>query len=255
VRLLRDALKQSEEIPDLLDEAVRIIGSARDKGIVLRLIGSCGIRLHSHGPTELGIKDIDIITYRDYVPSLKTFFSSFGYVADKRILALHGTERQIYYDTVRNIEIDVFVDRLRMCHTIDFKGRLELDYPTATVTDLLLGKTQIVKLTERDVKGIVVLLRDHDLGQGENEMVDLQYLAQLFSSDWGFYYTFTTNLQGISKRLDELPLQTDEKREISEKITTILRAIEKEPKTRGWKMRAAIGSRRKWYSEVDEVAR
>jgi len=37
--------------------------------------------------------------------------------------------------------VDVFFDKLLVAnHPIDFKGRLELDYPTITVTDMLLEK-------------------------------------------------------------------------------------------------------------------
>ena len=249
-----DRLKHMEqESQDLVEEAVRIIDSAKDKEMMLRLIGTCGIRLHSD--TDLEIKDIDIVTYGNYVASLKSFFSSLAYTQDRRIYALHGNERQIFYDSVRNIKIDVFVDKLRMCHTLDFRGRLELDYPTATVSDLLLAKTQIAKLTERDVKGIIALLRDHRLGQEDNETVNVQYVTRLLSDDWGFYHTFNLNLEEIMRRTEEFSLEPQEKRDISQKIMSMLSAINKAPKTLRWKARAAIGTTCGWYNKVDEVTR
>jgi hypothetical protein len=39
---------------------------------------------------------------------------------------------------------------------------------------------------------------------------------------------------------------------IRSRIDELLRAIEDAPKTFGWKMRAKVGTRRRWYQEVSE---
>ncbi len=41
---------------------------------------------------------------------------------------------------------------------------------------------------------------------------------------------------------------------IRSRIDELLSKIEQAPKTMGWKMRAAIGTRKKWYQEVSEKA-
>ena len=94
--------------------------------------------------------------------------------------------------------IEVFFDKLEMNHTISFNKRLEADSPTLPLSELLLQKTQIVKINEKDIKDIIVLLRAHDVGKRDNETINLEALAQAgLISDWGFYYTVTTNLQKV----------------------------------------------------------
>ena len=46
----------------------------------------------------------------------------------------------------------MFLDALRMSHTIEFKARLDCTPPTAQTADLLLAKLQIHEITEKDVK-------------------------------------------------------------------------------------------------------
>ena len=38
-----------------------------------------------------------------------------------------------------------------MCHDIPFKDRLEIDYPTIPLAELLLEKMQIVQINEKDL--------------------------------------------------------------------------------------------------------
>ncbi len=83
------------------------------------------------------------------------------------------------------------------------------------------------------------------------------------SQDWGFWYTATTNLKNLKKfitEIDKLGIEADinpkqiekkEREDITEKIEAILERIEKEPKSFGWKMRAKIGTKKKWYNPVE----
>jgi hypothetical protein len=38
------------------------------------------------------------------------------------------------------------------------------------------------------------------------------------------------------------------------RIDEVLERVEREPKSRGWKLRAKIGERRRWYELPEEVA-
>ncbi|MFO7479065.1 MAG: hypothetical protein R6X03_12155, partial [Methyloceanibacter sp.] len=68
-----------------------------------------------------------------------------------------------------------------------------------------------------------------------------------------FYYTFTTNLKRVQEHFSEFPsLGEKEHGVIRSRIDDLLNAIEAAPKTLGWKMRAKIGTRRRWYQEVSE---
>ena len=74
--------------------------------------------------------------------------------------------------------MDVFFDKFRMDHTVDFRQRLGLDDLTIPITDLLLTRVQIVKVTEKDAKDIVAILEDHELGSmDDREVPNIEYLA------------------------------------------------------------------------------
>lgn len=131
---------------------------------------------------------------------------------------------------------------------------MELDFPTITPSDLLLEKMQIVQITEKDLKDTMILLREHEIKEHENDVINTKYIAKLLSNDWEFYYTVTTNLKKTKEFLNFFDALTDEdKNIISEKIDKLLDYIEREPKSLKWKARAKIGTRKKWYREVETI--
>ena len=50
-------------------------------------------------------------------------------------------------------------------------------------------------------------------------------------------------------------LSNEDRVNVKEKIDKILDFIDREPKTMGWKLRAKIGTKKKWYKEVEEISR
>jgi len=140
-----------------------------------------------------------------------------------------------------------------MCHIIDFRKRLDLDYPTIPLTELLLEKMQIVQINEKDIKDSIVLLREHPIGAGDNETLNVSYVAKLLSQDWGFYYTATTNLAKTRSFVEKYDrLQSGDVSDVQKKIDELQAAIDSEPKSVSWKMRAQIGPSKKWYRDVQE---
>jgi hypothetical protein len=102
-----------------------------------------------------------------------------------------------------------------------------------------------------------VLMLEHPLShqQAGPKSIDTEYIVDLMRQDWGFYYTFTTNLKRVPGYLSEFPsIRNSDAELIRSRIGELLNAIEIAPKTIGWKMRAAVGTRRKWYQEVSEKA-
>jgi hypothetical protein len=162
--------------------------------------------------------------------------------------------RQQYSDPANRRMADVFFDQLEMCHTLNFRGRLEFDSPTITLADFLLEKMQIVELNEKDKIDTVVLLREHAIGDSDNETINAQYISRLLAKDWGFYYTVTTNL-GKIKDYARSSMTEEHSRDVAAKTDRLVERIESEPKTTGWKMRARVGTKRKWYRDVEEVVR
>lgn len=252
-----------EPLPDFIQEAIGVVKLAEKRGIMLRVMGACAARLHCpkygylHKKLGRELTDIDLMSYSKFESEIEKFFEELGYSSREYISRLWGRDmvRRHIYDDIKNRRVvDVFFDKLEMCHTIDFRGRLELDYPTITLADLFLAKMQIVKLTEKDVKDTILLLREHNVGEIDAETVNAKYIAKLLSRDWGFYYTITTNLNKVrdfSKKYGALT--KEDYNDVVTKIGELLQAIRKEPKSLRWKMRAKIGTRKKWYTEVEKT--
>jgi hypothetical protein len=166
--------------------------------------------------------------------------------------------RHAYLHPSSGLNVDVFADELFFCHRIPFKDRLDLDRPTICTTDLLLEKMQIVEINLKDFKDTIVLMLEHPLShhQAGQKAIDVDYIIELMRQDWGFYYTFTTNLKRVTDHFGEFPaLRDDQRAVIKDRIDTLLGAIEQAPKTIGWKMRSKIGTRTRWYQEVSEKGR
>jgi hypothetical protein len=255
----------SGPLSDYLQEALRVAEYAKQKGVTLRVIGAAALRLHCSNRIELHkalgreLTDLDFVGYEKQSEHIDKVFTDLGYDTKQYLSAMmdRGLRyRKFFYDRNNKRICDVFLDRLEMCHIIDFKGRLEIDYPTVSLTDYLLAKMQIVKLNEKDVKDAVVLLIEHDVGDNDKEMVNSNYISRLLSEDWGFYYTFTTNMNKIKERVDGFDvISTEEKQKLKRNVDSLLKAIEERPKSLKWKMRARIGTKQKWYNEVEEVVR
>jgi hypothetical protein len=247
-----------QPIADFTEEAQRVANEAERTGITLRLMGATAIMIHCpkyrHLFATLGrsLTDLDFITYGKFRGKLEKFFVQMGYRPDKRTSYYFGESRHKYYDDPNNRVVDVFFDKLAFCHTIDFDGRLELEKPTITLTDLLLEKMQIVEINHKDIKDTIIMLREHEVHESGKESIDSNYIAKLLASDWGFFYTFTTNLGKVKSFLEEFTALTDEDRaDVGSKVDTLLKRVEDEPKSIKWNLRGKMGTRTKWYTEVE----
>lgn len=264
-----------------MQEAETIVEKANQKGIPLRIMGGLGIAIRCRRFRDFAIKlgrvgtgvvqgqeysDIDFMSYGKHREKVKEFFGEIGYAKRKATLSSAASDRQIYYHPKGWFYIDVFFDKLMVAnHPINFKGRLELEYPTITATDMLLEKIQMWEaFSIKDLKDCLLLLKAHEVKEkNEKDCIDSAYIAKTLSQEWGFWYTATTNLKNLKKILTEIdklgpeadidPKKIEEKdrQEITKKIEAILQAIEKEPKSFGWKMRAKIGTKKIWYNAVE----
>jgi len=84
-------------------------------------------------------------------------------------------------------------------------------------------------------------------------MINLKVLAKTLLSDWGFYYTVTTNLKKVKDSLRSYDALTKSDAKILEgRIDKLLNYLGSQPKSLGWKLRARIGTKKKWYNDVEE---
>lgn len=244
---------------EFVDRATELVDKAAGEGIPLRILGSLAYRLHCPANLALfdamkrDLTDVDFAARSDTRKELRAFLEGLGYVIDQDVLVSTEGARYCFADPNSSMMVDVFFDELFFCHQIPLKDRLELDYPTISLADLVLEKMQIVEINAKDIKDTLVLLLEHPLGSGDREQVDAAYVAELLAADWGFYYTVTTNL-GKLRRLgtEHGSLNSEQWEVVGSRIEELQRLIEEEPKTRRWKIRARIGPRVKWYQEVAE---
>lgn len=202
--------------------------------------------------------DMDFVTYSKFRPVTKSLFIDLGYepYISLMLTGATGKNRQIFNDKEGNKAIDVFLDKLQMCHVIDYKDRLELDTPTVPLAELLLQKLQIVQTNEKDLQDTIILLREHDLGKGDKEEINVDYIAKVLAKEWGFNYTVTVNLGKVKDFAGKYEALTkQDKAVVTERIDKLQDRIEKEPKTLQWKLRAKAGPSVKWYNVVEEVDR
>jgi hypothetical protein len=248
---------------EFVDEALTLVRDADAQGIQLRILGSIAYRLqcpnylHLFQDMKRVLTDVDFGAEKKQNRAIRDFFKARGYVPDEGVYVASEGSRHIYLHKDTKLNVDVFADELNFCHKVPFKGRLQIDSPTICTTDLLLEKMQIVEINLKDFKDTIVLMLEHPLShrQAGNKSIDTEYIVELMRQDWGFYYTFTRNLKRVPEYLHHVPSLRDSDAElIRSRITDLLRTIGAAPKTLGWKMRAAIGTRRKWYQEVSEKA-
>jgi hypothetical protein len=252
----KEGLRQQAEA--FLSAAQQIIDEARRRSITLRLLGSLAYRRHCPRYVSLldemlrVLTDLDFASERRFARELQTMFADLGYGQDSDIAMATGGARQYYKHPVTRLGVDIFMDKLDYCHPISFRGRLEVDAATIPLAELLLEKMQIVELNVKDVKDTIVLLLEHPIGEGDSETVNATHIARILAADWGFYYTVSVNLKKVEGHLHDFEQVDDEERKVvTGRIDALLARIEKEPKTLGWKARARIGTRVRWYQQVE----
>jgi hypothetical protein len=237
------------EVP--AEEAERVIGAAQVKGIVLRLFGGVAFWFQcpsaKHRTLQRNYVDIDFMGHSKQSREIKQLFASLGYVPRDKFNAIQGYRRLIFNDMEHQRRVDVFLDVFEMCHSFNFKDRLEIDGKTIPLADMLVTKLQIIDINEKDLKDMITLFADYDVGTSDKELINGTYLAKLCASDWGVYKTFTMNLEKLLNKVGDLNLEEDTKQAVRNRATKVRTMIEDSPKDLRWRMRARVGEKMKWY--------
>jgi hypothetical protein len=247
----------------LLEVGKQLVSQGEERGVTLRILGHLAIRDHVQEHQKLldqlervPTHDIDFMGYSKEMTEVDKMFLELGYKPDPSVAfsAEYGVQRLIYHHREQEIMAEIFLDELNMAHSLDFRRRLELDSPTISLVDLLLSKLQIQDISEKDIKDLIVLLAEHELGSGGREQVDVDYLLKLTSDRWGLYYTAKKNLSMIKEFVATYNVVDDATRaDVIAKVEEISKRAEEEPKTMKWKLRAKVGTRVKWYQDVGNV--
>src|SRR6266568_994714 len=194
---------------DPLPEAIALARGAADSGLGLKLLGGLAIRVlcpPDFPPRLRAGQDMDFACLSKGRKNVASYLESSGCEPDRRFNNLNG-DRQMYFTAPSGRPIDVMVDRLTMCHTLDFRPSFRRQPHTVDVIDLLLSKLQIVELNEKDARDIVQLLSCMPIAgaAGDGLTIDSDRFLSVLASDWGWWRTVTGNLEKLPGLLAERP--------------------------------------------------
>lgn len=252
--------RDEEDQLDPLEEAKKIVGAGQKNGVVLRLIGGFAIRFHCHGSHSGHLReyhDIDVYGLSKERMGIASVFEKLGYYPNQEFNAWNLARGRLQFINRRHKnKVDVFLDKFRMEHSLDFSQRLRLDDFTIPITDLLLTKLQIGERMEpKDAKDTVAILEDHELGHSdEKETLNVDYIADLCSREWGLYKSIIGGLQNVKQVIDgDVSVQCIgmEASELMLKIDAIHDALISKEKGVRWTIRDLLGDRMKWHEDVE----
>lgn len=245
---------------DIVKEMYRLIDAANAKNIQVRAIGGLAVQAHNRKNHPLFMRefgDLDFVVASRQRKEFEAFMPGVGYSPHKQFNILNGDQRQIYYHNENEMKIDIFIGDFEMCHKIPLENRLTFDPVTIPLAELFLSKAQIVELNRKDMMDITSLLLNNETGDGDKDTINLQIITKLCSQDWGLYKTTSINLGRVEKLMqDKVVNLTQAERElVLSRVREIQNTFEEMPKPLPWQIRDRVGTRVKWYIEVEEVHR
>src|SRR5919198_135472 len=244
-------------LEDIVGEGERLLEMPDSNGVDLRLLGGVAVRLRAPElPPSLDrqYKDLDFAVPKKGAGNADKLLRDAGYEPHLTFNAMHARERALFFDDHHGRQVDVFIDSFRMCHKIPLNDRLDGNSPTVPLAELLLTKLQIIELNEKDVRDTVLLLHGHPVDEHDGDAVNVARIAQLCADDWGLWRTITANLDRCRSHIDDYELDQADRDRVHTRFDELLGRIEDEPKSRGWKLRARVGERKRWYELPEEVS-
>lgn len=241
------------------DECVELMAAITARGMRARLLGGMAIRLLLGDRLDPAfrrpIRDIDVVCDRKAARELEELLAARGWAPEQSFNALNGARRLLFRDPASDAQVDVFVGAFEMCHALPLADRLDCPPPTLPATDLLATKLQIVELNEKDRGDLYALLLGCEVADGDHRALEPSVLGALTGRDWGMHHTFELNLARLRAAAGDIDVGDAQRQTIVDRIARLEAAMEATPKSRGWKLRARIGERRRWYDDPEEVDR
>ncbi len=265
---------------DFVNFAVETVTKAKENGVILRILGALAVYIHTEdeeirklfytlerlGEDKPLFTDLDLVAYSKQQPLVKKFFeNTLKFKPNLYVNTLFAFKRNIFEHPEGLFSVDIFYDRLEFSHNVEFgntpnRGRLEIDFPTITLADIVLEKLQIHKINKKDLIDLIVLFLCHNIDtKQDKQIIDASYIAKILSDDWGFYYDAMNNL----KKVEEIALEFKSSGKLSQeqidtlngRIKKLKEVIENTPKTRNFINREKKGTSIPWYRDVEEVER
>jgi len=240
-------------LPDLVEEGRRVTKAARSAGVELALLGGVAVALccpsAGRPPLAREYKDVDAVGRRSQRRPIEQLLTGLGYTGHTEFNALQET-RLLFQDPLHERRLDVFLDRAELCHVIELGPRLAAADETLAPADLLLLKLQVVETNRKDLQDATALLTDHELTDDDRSGINLPYLTELVAADWGLWRTTTM----VAERVADFARACEgfDGTAAVGRVRRLLDAFEAAPKSRGWRMRARLGERVRWYQLPEE---
>jgi hypothetical protein len=239
---------------DPLPEALGLVRGAAGAGHRLKILGGLGVRVlcPDFPPRTRAGQDIDLACLGKARRQVARHLEEAGCEPDRRFNNLNG-DRQMYFTAPSGRPVDVIVDRLTMCHTLDLRPSFGSASPALDPADLLLSKLQIVEINAKDAHDIVHLLSGVRVGR---DGIDPDRFGAVLAADWGWWRTVTANLGKLPQLVGASPSLVPpnapfdplaQAKQLGEVAETV-------PKGLKWKLRANLGERVRWYELPEEVA-
>ncbi|HEY2600535.1 MAG TPA: nucleotidyltransferase family protein [Thermoleophilaceae bacterium] len=244
-------------LEDIVEEGERLVGIAKEEGVPLALLGGVAVRVHApEVPPSLDrqYKDLDFAVPKKAGGTADKLLRNAGYEPHITFNAMHARERGLFFDNEHDRQVDVFIGSFRMCHQIPLNERIENGEATVPLAELLLTKLQIIELNEKDVRDTVLLLYGHAVDEHDDDTVNAARIAELCAAEWGLWRTITANLERCRDHVPDYGLDAADRERVVTRFDELLARIEQEPKNRGWKLRAKVGDRKRWYELPEEVS-
>jgi hypothetical protein len=239
---------------DPVAEGARIAEAAGAASVPVRLAGGVGVALccpsASSDPLRRSYADVDLAARSAQARQVRRLLVSLGYAADEEFNTLHGHRRLLFWDEGNGRQLDVFLDRVDLCHRIELEERLGFPGPTLPAADLLMMKLQVVETNEKDLLDIVALLVDQRFSEDESG-INLEYISRLTSSDWGLWRTSTMVMERVEQFATDRELA--QRDHVHRQLEILRRELDESPKSRAWKLRAKVGERVRWYNLPEEA--
>lgn len=189
------------------------------------------------------IGDLDFVTDEGMETRLTETLEGNGYAPHREVNMLQGHRRLVYFDRDSGRKVDVFVGKFEMCHEVPLERSGRTIHPSC----LLVTKLQIVQLNEKDVKDILALFQDLDLESEED--LHAAWIADLTSTNWGLWTTLMDSLDEVA----ELSSRYVSAGPAMARISGLQEILASSKKSRGWKLRARVGRRKRWYQVPEEL--
>src|SRR6201982_2356200 len=174
-----------------LHEATPLVRGAAEAGQQLKILGGLGVRVlcPDFPPRLRAGQDIDLACLGKSRRKIAEYLESAGCEPDRRVNTVNA-DRQMYFNAPSGRPIDVMVDRLSMCHTLDFKSSFGSSSITLDPADLLLSKHPIVELNAKDAHDIFHLLSGLRVGRDSaRPSIDPDRFGSVLATDWGWWRT------------------------------------------------------------------